>query len=81
LAFSIFHQGDLINEYFGKKAAKQTVYLGLAMSILAFIVINLAQGLPYLDVRMHIFHSPRTHPSTSDLSLTGTTAGIEAIPV
>lgn len=26
--------GDVINEYYGPKAAKNTVYIGLAMSIL-----------------------------------------------
>ena len=44
-----FLLGDVINEYYGPKAAKNTVYIGLAMSILVFAVMNLAQALPYLD--------------------------------
>lgn len=41
--------GDIINEYYGAKATKTTVYIGLAMSILVFGVMNLAQALPFLD--------------------------------
>jgi len=41
--------GDIINEYYGAKAAKNTVYIGLAMSILVFIAMNIAQAMPYLD--------------------------------
>lgn len=48
-------QGDILNEYFGKKATKQTVYIGLAMSVLAFIVINIAQTMPFLDVSSNYF--------------------------
>jgi len=44
-----FLLGDVINEYYGPKAAKKTVYIGLAMSILVFIVMNVAQAMPYLD--------------------------------
>lgn len=44
-----FLLGDVINEYFGPKAATRTVYIGLAMSMFVFLVINLAQALPYLD--------------------------------
>lgn len=50
LTFPItFILGDIINEYYGAKAAKRTVYIGLAMSALVFVVMNLAQALPYLD--------------------------------
>eukprot|EP01035_Chromulina_nebulosa_P034405 gene34405-46160_t len=50
LTFPItFLLGDIINEYYGAKATKTTVYIGLAMSILVFGVMNLAQALPYLD--------------------------------
>ena len=55
-----FILGDIINEYYGKAAAKQTVYAGLAMSILAFAVINIAQFLPPLDVSF----SPKSIHST-----------------
>ena len=44
-----FLLGDTINEYYGAKATRQTVYLGLAMSIFVFVVMNIAQALPYLD--------------------------------
>lgn len=50
LTFPItFLLGDIINEYYGAKAAKNTVYIGLAMSVLVFIVMNIAQAMPYLD--------------------------------
>lgn len=41
--------GDIVNEYFGPKATKATVYLGLTMSLFVFIVINIATALPFLD--------------------------------
>jgi hypothetical protein len=44
-----FLLGDIINEYYGPRATRQTVYLGLVMSILVFIVMNIAQALPYLN--------------------------------
>jgi len=50
LTFPItFLLGDVINEYYGAKATKHTVYIGLAMSVLVFIVMNMAQALPYLN--------------------------------
>jgi uncharacterized integral membrane protein (TIGR00697 family) len=50
LTFPItFMLGDTINEYYGAKATKQTVYIGLAMSVLTFIVMNIAQAMPFLD--------------------------------
>ena len=50
LTFPItFLLGDIINEYYGPKATKKTVYIGLAMSVLVFIVMNIAQVLPYLN--------------------------------
>ena len=50
LTFPItFMLGDTINEYYGAKATKQTVYIGLGMSILTFFVMNIAQAMPYLD--------------------------------
>lgn len=44
-----FLLGDVINEYYGAKATKTTVYIGLAMSMLVFGVMNIAQALPYLQ--------------------------------
>jgi uncharacterized integral membrane protein (TIGR00697 family) len=50
LTFPItFLLGDLINEYYGPKATKQTVYIGLIMSVMVFTVMNIAQVLPYLN--------------------------------
>ena len=50
LTFPItFLLGDIINEYFGAKATKNTVYLGLVMSMLVFFFMNIAQAMPYLD--------------------------------
>ena len=40
---------DTINEYYGSKAAKDTVYIGLAMGIFVFVILNIAQAMPYLD--------------------------------
>lgn len=44
-----FLLSDIINEYFGAKATKATVYLGLVMSMFVFVVINIATALPFLD--------------------------------
>eukprot|EP01038_Epipyxis_sp_PR26KG_P010811 gene10811-14512_t len=55
LTFPItFILGDVINEYYGPKAAKRTVYIGLAMSIFVFLIMNVAQVLPYLDKPFNI---------------------------
>jgi len=39
----------MVLNYQGAKATRRTVYLGLVMSILVFVIINVAQVLPYLD--------------------------------
>lgn len=50
LTFPItFLLGDIINEYYGPKASKNTVYLGLGASILVFLTMNFAQAMPFLD--------------------------------
>lgn len=50
LTFPItFLLGDIINEYYGPASTKMTVYIGLAMSVLVFFVMNLAQAMPYLQ--------------------------------
>lgn len=49
LTFPItFLLGDIINEYYGSQAAKLSTYIGLWMSLLVFVIINIAQSLPYL---------------------------------
>lgn len=55
LTFPItFVIGDIINEYYGPNAAKRTVYLGLAMSIFVFLILNVSQAMPYLDKPFNI---------------------------
>jgi hypothetical protein len=44
-----FLLGDIINEYYGARATRETVYIGLYMSILVFIAMNIAQAMPFLD--------------------------------
>ncbi len=45
---------DLVNEYFGKRAARRVVILGVATNILAFAVMNVAQYMPRLDAPYNI---------------------------
>lgn len=45
---------DIINEYYGKKGARRVVYIGVAMAMLVFGVINLAQAMPYLPAAYNI---------------------------
>lgn len=40
---------DLVNEYFGKRAARRLTYIGVAMGLFVFVVVNVAQAMPYLD--------------------------------
>lgn len=40
---------DLINEYYGSRAARRVTYIGLVMALFVFGVINLAQAMPRLD--------------------------------
>lgn len=45
---------DLVNEYYGARAAQRLTYLGLAAALFVFAVINLAQALPYLDAPYNV---------------------------
>lgn len=45
---------DLINEYYGKRAARRLTYIGFAMAVYVFIVINIAQAMPYLDAPYNV---------------------------
>lgn len=45
---------DLVNEYFGKRAARRLTYLGFVSAIFAFIVINIAQAMPYLEAPFNV---------------------------
>jgi queuosine precursor transporter len=45
---------DLINEYYGKKAARRVAYIGMAMALFVFAVINIAQAMPFLDAPYNV---------------------------
>lgn len=45
---------DLLNDYYGKAAARRVTYIGFAMAGFVFGVINLAQAMPYLDAPYNI---------------------------
>ncbi len=45
---------DLINEYYGAKGARRVTYIGLAMAAFVFLIMNLAQAMPYLDAPFNI---------------------------
>lgn len=45
---------DLVNEYYGARAARRLTYLGLAAALFVFAVINIAQALPYLDAPYNV---------------------------
>lgn len=38
---------DLLNEYYGKRAARRVTYIGLVMAVYVFVVINIAQWMPH----------------------------------
>lgn len=45
---------DLINEFFGKKAARRVVWVGFAAGGFAFLVINVALAMPHWQVPFNI---------------------------
>lgn len=45
---------DLLNEYYGKRGARRVTYLALAMGVYVFIVINVAQYMPYLPAPYNV---------------------------
>jgi uncharacterized integral membrane protein (TIGR00697 family) len=45
---------DLINEYYGKRAARRVTWIGLVMALFVFAVINIAQYMPYLPAPYNI---------------------------
>ncbi|MEI7658129.1 MAG: queuosine precursor transporter [Phycisphaerae bacterium] len=45
---------DLVNDFYGKKAARRIAYTSLSMGVLAFMVINLAQAMPRLDASFNV---------------------------
>jgi len=45
---------DLINEYFGPRAARRITYIALVAAVFVFIVMNIAQAMPYLDAPYNV---------------------------
>ncbi len=45
---------DLLNEYYGKRAARRVTYIGLVMALFVFVVINIAQYMPYLPASFNV---------------------------
>lgn len=45
---------DLINEFYGKKAARRIVWLGFAAGGFVFLVMNIALAMPHWDVPFNI---------------------------
>lgn len=45
---------DLINEYYGKKGARRVTFIGLAMAVFVFLMMNIAQAMPYLDAPFNV---------------------------
>ena len=45
---------DLLNEYYGKQAARRVTYIGLVMALYVFVVINIAQYMPYLSAPFNV---------------------------
>ena len=45
---------DLVNEYYGPRAAKRLVWLGLAMGFFVFVVVNVALAMPRWEVPFNI---------------------------
>lgn len=45
---------DLINEYFGKKAARRVVWIGFAMGAFVFAAVNISLALPHLNAPYNI---------------------------
>jgi uncharacterized integral membrane protein (TIGR00697 family) len=45
---------DLINEFYGKRAARRVVWIGFAAGGFVFIVMNIALGMPHWEVPFNI---------------------------
>lgn len=45
---------DLVNEYFGARAARRLTFMGLAAATFVFIIMNIAQAMPYLDAPFNV---------------------------
>lgn len=45
---------DLVNEYFGKKAARRIVFVSFAMGFVSFAAMNVALAMPHWDVPFNV---------------------------
>lgn len=45
---------DLVNEYYGPRAARRLTFLGLAAAVFVFAIMNVAQAMPYLDAPFNV---------------------------
>ena len=45
---------DLINEHYGARAARRLTWIGFAAAIYVFLVLNIAQAMPYLDAPYNV---------------------------
>lgn len=45
---------DLVNEYYGKRAARRMTYVAFAMALFAFLVLNVSLAMPYLDAPFNV---------------------------
>lgn len=45
---------DLLNEYYGKKGARRATFISFSMALYVFVVINIAQAMPYLDAPYNV---------------------------
>lgn len=45
---------DLVNDFYGPRAARRLTYLGFGAALYVFVVINIAQAMPYLDAPWNV---------------------------
>ncbi len=45
---------DLVNEYYGKKGARRITWIALSMGLFVFVIMNIAQYLPYLNAPYNV---------------------------
>ena len=45
---------DLINEYYGQRAARRLTFMALAAAVFVFLIINVSQAMPYLDAPFNV---------------------------
>ncbi|MFN0131816.1 MAG: queuosine precursor transporter [Phycisphaerales bacterium] len=45
---------DLLNEYYGKRAARRVTWISLSMAAFAFVIINITLAMPHLDAPYNV---------------------------